>query len=171
MLSKCSDIKTGVPQGSILVPLLFTLYINDLPNVLRYGRVDMYADDTTLTVGNINDIECKLTVVMAEITKWTNKNKMVPNLIKTKCMLLTSSQRRRFLDRGGDLHVEINNTRIECVDKVKCLGVMIDKDLLFHEHVSSVSSNCLKKTGKLKNSGLLDSHHLTVPVMRLYFHT
>ncbi|KAJ8017557.1 hypothetical protein HOLleu_44948 [Holothuria leucospilota] len=165
MLSKCSDIKIGVPQGSILGPLLFTLYINDLPNVLRYGRVDMYADDTTLSVsgGNINDIERKLTVDMAEITKWINKNKLALNVAKTKCMLLTSSQRRRFLDRGGDLHIEINNTRIECVDKVKCLGVMIDKDLLFHEHVSSVSSNCLKKIGLLKkSSSLLDSHHLSM---------
>ena len=103
VMSKCSDIKIGVPQGSILGPLLFTLYTNDLPNVLRYGRVDMYADDTTLSVSgcDIKDIERKLTADMAEITKWINKNKLALNVTKTKCMLLTSSQRRRFLDREG----------------------------------------------------------------------
>lgn len=93
---------------------------------------------THISSGIIKDSECKLTVDMAEITKWINKTKMALNVSKTKFMLLKSSRRRRLLDRGDDLNIKINYTKIEYVDKVKCLGVMIDKDLLFHEHVSSV---------------------------------
>ena len=83
----------------------------------------MYADDTTLSVSdtNITYIECELTADMVEIINWINKNKVALNFTKTKCMLLTSSQRSRFLDDEGDLHIEINNKKIECVDKVKCL--------------------------------------------------
>ena len=165
VLSRSSEVKIGVPQGSILGPLLFTVFINDLPNVVKHGRIDMYADDTTLFVSgsNITDIERKLTANMVEIINWINIKKLALNVTKTKCMLLTSSQRRRFLDHEGDLHIEINNNKIECVDKVKCLGVMLDRDLLFHEHVSYVSSNCMKKVGLLKKAcSLLDTHHLSM---------
>ena len=121
VLTISSEVKLGVPQGSILGPLLFTVFINDLPNVVKHGRIDMYADDTTLSVSgsNITDIERKLTADMVEIINWININKLALNVTKTKCMLLTSSQRRRFLDDEGDLHIEINNKKIERVDKLK----------------------------------------------------
>ena len=162
-LSETSSITIGVPQGSILGPLLFTVFINDLPNAVSNGRIDMYADDTTLSVCStkIDEIEAKLTDDMKDIIKWINKNKLALNIDKTKCMLLTSSQKRKYLNSEKDLQIVVNDVEIECVDYVKCLGITIDKNLLFHDQVTNVVSKCSQKTGLLRRaSGIIDSLHL-----------
>ncbi|CAB4036993.1 Hypothetical predicted protein, partial [Paramuricea clavata] len=91
-LSDMRPVKIGVPQGSILGPLLFILFINDLPSQLSHSESTMFADDTTvLTEGSsIHDLNVKLNLVAQDLSTWTQQNRMVTNTLKTKTMLIHS---------------------------------------------------------------------------------
>ena len=93
-LSDMCPVKIGVPQGSILGPLLFILFINDLPSQLSHSESTMFADDTTvLTEGSsIHDLNVKLNLVAQYLSRWTQQNQMVTNTLKTKTMLIHSPQ-------------------------------------------------------------------------------
>ena len=94
-LSSVKHIKYGGPQGSILGPLLFILYMNDLPCCVENGYITMYADDTSLSnaVKTSEDINEKVIPNMLQISDWLKANKLSLNVIKTEFMLLGSSQR------------------------------------------------------------------------------
>ena len=89
-LSDMHPVKIGVPQGSILRPLLFILFINDLPSQLSHSESTMFADDTTiLTEGSsIHDLNVKFNLVSQHLSTWTHQNRMVTNTLKTKTMLI-----------------------------------------------------------------------------------
>ncbi|CAB3991327.1 Hypothetical predicted protein [Paramuricea clavata] len=90
--SDSSDIRCGVSQGSILGPLLFLLYINDLPNCNLIPDEHLYADDTTLTYAD-NDINQLLSVMdsdLLSLRNWLNINKLSLNTLKTKCMFIAT---------------------------------------------------------------------------------
>ena len=92
-------VKCGVPQGSILGPLLFLLFINDLPLYTK-AMTDLYADDTTLyeISKSKEEIERKLQKAITKVASWCKQNGMVINTDKTKAMLITTRQRRSRLD-------------------------------------------------------------------------
>ena len=80
------DVHKGVPQGSVLGPLLFILYVNDLPRVLEACTVKQYADDTTMshTAVSASELEFSLNRDMEGITKWMDKNRLKLNVKKTQ---------------------------------------------------------------------------------------
>ena len=86
-----------VPQGSILGPLLFLIFIIDMPNVIKHGKISMYADDTTLYVSDkyVNVISKKLTEDIRAITTWLRLNKLFLNNDKANVILVGSSSRLR----------------------------------------------------------------------------
>ena len=95
-----STIKLGVPQGSILGPLLFSIYVNSLPECIPEGIIDMYADDTTLTV-SANDatvLEEKLTVALNRVMAWIRENRLVLNTDKTCVMIIGSRANLRKIE-------------------------------------------------------------------------
>ena len=98
-MSSKGYIKYGVPQGSILGPLLFILFINDLP---LYTDVftDLYADDTTLYEINLSksEIETKLQKALSDLAQWCRLNDMVINIDKTKAMIVTTRQKRSKME-------------------------------------------------------------------------
>ena len=91
LISQC-NVTSGIPQGSILGPLLFTIYINDLPSCNLFSKPRMYADDTTLTSSAENPyvLEHKMNFDMNLIQSWLTANKLTLNVKKTKYMLIGS---------------------------------------------------------------------------------
>ena len=113
ILSDSKTTKCGIPQGSILGPLLFLLYINDLPNANLVSNVRMYADDTSLTYAASDSDELIQTINrdLANVHDWINANKLSLNITKTKCMFLGTRQK---LDQiPEDPNICINGTAIK----------------------------------------------------------
>jgi len=132
------ELLFGVPQGSILGPLLFNIFINDMLYFITDSKIANYADDNTLyTVSNnitelLNILENETTIIL----DWFQKNEMKSN--DDKCHLIICNQE--------NVSVTLGNEKISESDSVKLLGVTIDKKLNFTEHVSEL---CKKGNQKL----------------------
>ena len=123
------NITCGIPQGSILGPLLFTIYINDLPSCNLFSKPRMYADDTTLTTSAEDPcvLEHKMNYDMNLIQSWLSANKLTLNVKKTKYMPIGSQFKLSQIN--SDLTVKVNNTPLERKIKHKSLGVQIDESM------------------------------------------
>ena len=132
-LSDPEAILYGVPQGSILGPLMFIMYINDLTTVVKLCKVHLYADDTLLYFdsSSVQDIETSLSKDLENIVGWLNQNFLILNHSKTKIMLMGTSQK---LNQMSSFTVTINNATLECVHKFRYLGVTLDPNLSWNEN-------------------------------------
>ena len=138
-LSEWADISSGIPQGSILGPLLFNIYINDIFYFVKEDKITNYADDTTpyAIESNINKLICTLEIDINTILTWFDNNffKLNPD----KCKLLITKH-------AENVEIKIKNVNIVAEKSVKLLGIKIDNNLNFNEHVSSL---CKKANLKL----------------------
>jgi hypothetical protein len=137
--SESKPVHFGVPQRSVLGPLLFLVFVNDLPTAVKHSVVDIYADDTTLSyssdVKNAPDtVSTNLQRDIDETVKWSNENKMIVNKSKTKCMIVTGKRLVKHINKD-QLLVQINGKRLEQVKSQKLLGVTIDDKLCFDDHI------------------------------------
>ena len=163
-ISSKLPVNIGVPQGSILGPLLFLIFINDMSKVIKHGKISMYADDTTLYVNDndVNVISKKLTEDIHEITAWLRINKLFLNTEKTNIMLVGSSSRLRRV-HDDEFTVIVNGLKLNRVKKAKCLGVVIDDELLWHKQVNGVTQKLFCKIALLRRlSTFLDSNTLNI---------
>ena len=135
--SDSMPIKCGVPQGSILGPLLFTIFINDLPDTIKHCNVTLYADDTALIVaGKTSDeIQNYLKKDLVNTKKWLDDSKLSLNVNKTKSMLIGTNQR---LAKTTPLALKIDNKPIEQVHAFKYLGLWIDSNYKFKTHLDKI---------------------------------
>lgn len=138
--SDFKPVTCGVPQGSILGPLLFLLFINDLPLYIKDINVELYADDTTLfdIQNSLTDIEWNLQEALNKMNIWCKCNGMVINIDKTKLMLITTSQKRQRM-ASEDLNLKYKNESLGTVSDEKVLGVFVDHNLSWSEHVKYLS--------------------------------
>lgn len=148
----------GVPQGSVLGPLLFIIYINDMWSKLTRVSVNLFADDTLLYVSGehlqqlINDVNEDINL----LTRWLGENKLQLNVKKTKAMLITTKTIHRKIENIPNL--VINNEKIEWVGEIKYLGVIFDKHLKFSKHYEYLIKKVGKKIGFLSRvSGCLST--------------
>ena len=130
--SSNSEIKCGVPQGSILGPLLFLLYINDLATVSEACFSISFADDTNMFISgkDVQAMSEKLNSDMENIRQWLCCNKLSLNVSKTHYMVF--APKNKHVD---DLNIRIQNTNIERVSVTKFLGVMINAHLSWKYHI------------------------------------
>jgi hypothetical protein len=138
--SSLSEVTCGVPQGSILGPLIFILFINDLPlNLVEESTI--YADDTCIFTKSklLEDVEVSLNKDLKNANEWMKENKMILNNEKTKCMLIATKQKSHKL-RKNYIDLNVDGKNIECVANEKLLGMNIDSALSFTKHVSSLNS-------------------------------
>ena len=140
-ISKPASITCGVPQGSILGPLLFLIFINDLPLALQKSVVvDLYADDTTFYdfQSDVFQLETNLQRALNLLHIWCQQNGMVLNTDKTKVMLITSRQKRLTLQNPG-LSLRYSDIDIKMTPSEKILGVHVDDNLMWNNHFQHVS--------------------------------
>ena len=139
-------IKCGVPQGSILGPLFFTIYINDLPLYLSSRsnvRCSLFADDTTLDVSSssVSVINESLQSSLDAIGKWCEDNCMKLHPSKTESMLIATRQKLQL--HPPPLRLFLNSEPINQVTEHRLLGVTVDSQLSWHEHVERVCKKTL----------------------------
>ena len=149
-LSKPHKIDYGVPQGSILGPLLFLIYINDLPNCIEKSTVRMFADDTILTASGmaLPEIESKINHDLNSVQKWLLANKLCLNLIKTEYLLIGSKQKISKLT--NDPVIQIANRLVNRVTNKKSLGVEIDQCLLWDIHLDEICKKVSAGIGAIR---------------------
>ena len=142
----------GIPQGSILGPLLFIVFINDLLLYVTSSRIDLYADDTTLTSSTnyscIGRLEGTLNLSIAEIVDWAASNKLPINDGKTKAMLITG--KRLPSEINEEMTLTIKGTELKLVPSAKLLGLEIDSELSFTSHVEKLCKKLSQRSGLLK---------------------
>ena len=156
-------VTSGVPQGSILGPLLFLFYVNDLSLELS-SETDMYADDTTLHIKGRNKdyIQSKLQLDLFKTQEWCIKNNMAINPTKTTCMIIGS---RYKLKTVNDLTLHINDEKITNVECQKLLGIHIDNKLTWTYHIDKVCKKLVSKLYLLKRI----QYFLTPEMKQLYY--
>ena len=140
--SSLEHISTGVPQGSILGPLLFIIYINEIAQSSPYFNVITCADDTTLCGKSAGQID--IGMELKHVTEWLKMNKLSLNVKKTKAMLFHMPQKKIIVPK-----IKINGTIIDFVDNFNFLGINLNKHLNWNPHVKIVSNKLVKTVGVL----------------------
>ena len=144
--NSCSEsvpVTSGVPQGSILGPLLFIIFVNDLPSVVQHSSIRMFADDVKLyrPVSSCYDMRLLLHDLIA-VFAWFHKNRLSLALNKSAVLHLYSRANQNFT-------YAINGTEIRSVTSMRDLGVIIDADLTFVPHINSIVQKANVRSGIL----------------------
>ena len=145
-------VLSGVQQGSILGPLLFITYVNDVPHCIENGHVTIYAGDTSTSseVKSVHDITVKVIPDLVKLCHWLKFNKLSLNMIKTDFMIIGSTQ--NVLKFDDLIAIRIDDQLIKQVAHVKYLGIIVDDRLTWKEHVDYISKKISRNLGAIKRS-------------------
>ena len=148
VMSEGRQVTHGVPQGSIIGPILFVIFINDLASSIDQCSYHLYADDTVLYYSHKdpNIVQSILNAELQNLGVWMNRNQLKLNCQKTVSMLFGT---RRMLSKHDNLTLQMKNIAIEKVNSTKYLGVCIDNELKWNIHVEHMCSKIGKMVGFL----------------------
>ena len=175
-LSDPLPMVNGVPQGSILGPILFSIYINDLPKIPRSCSTDCYVDDTKLYMCfPVQDYQSAITEInndLIKIRNWCCDNLLLLNPDKTELIVYGS---RQLLSKLPDFQLTLLGKKLIPAQTVKDLGVTFDRNLNFNEHILKTVSSCMSGLGQISRVKYVLKKELLVTVInslvfsRLYY--
>jgi len=164
-VSSMRTITCGVPQGSILGPLLFIIYINDIVRVSSLMEFILFADDTNLLFHDtdLQNLINKANIEVQKISDWLKINKLSLNIKKTHFILFHFRQRKVNVK----LDLKIDNYALERVSNTKFLGVIIQENLNWSNHIKTLQNKIYKNLGILRAL----QHKLPVSILFTLYNT
>lgn len=133
---------TGTPQGSVLGPLLFLIYMNDLPECLLMGNIFMYADDTTVILSDSDPIQLdlKIGILLNDFNRWCFRNRLIINHSKTQVVNFTSSRKPIF-----NFSINFNSHILQPSKDAVFLGITVDSDVSWHQQIDNICKKLNKQ--------------------------
>lgn len=140
MQSNVRKTLVGVPAGSILGPRLFSLHIDDLPQVLIFGTMLLFADDSNIFFfGLISDLETlqnNVNTDLLNVVNYCKENSLALHPDKTKILLISARSSLKYL---GDFKINVSDIDVTPCDKLKCVGFIFDSKLSYNLHINNMA--------------------------------
>ena len=162
--SNVENMQFGVPQGSVLGPILFLMYINDLNNAIKFSTTRHFADDTNLLISNNNlkKLKKQLNFDLRNLSNWLKSNKISLNASKTEMLIFRSPYKKI----NYELNIKLDGKKIYPSKYVKYLGVLLDEHLNWNFNSNLIASRLSRANGML----LKIRHYVPKPTLRsVYF--
>ena len=153
----------GVPQGSVLGPTLFLLYVNDLPNVSKFETM-LFADDTNLHLSNtsLQQLQIEVSREINKVDKWMTKNRLTLNYSKSNYMILSKN-----VSKTAHFKLQIKQNIISQTNSVKYLGVILDNTLSWQIHIDKISNKLSRVCGMV----LKLRHYVPLSTLKLTYYS
>ena len=148
VFSDWANVTSGVPQGTVLGPLLFILYVNDLDSVIKNSTIKLFADDVLLYAPANTQKECSaLQDDLTAIFNWANRWQLKLNIAKCEALSITNKQ------KPVNFTYCVNRQLISWNNSVKYLGVLVDRKLSWSKHCRYAINKATKSLNCLHHSG------------------
>ena len=163
MQSESLTSSYGVPQGSILGPLLFLIYINDLHKAVKHSEIHHFADDTNLILRNksLKKINSQANHDLRLITIWLRANKISLNVDKTKILIFRAE--RKIISKK--LNFRISGQKIKVSKEVKYLGIILEEHLKWKKHLQTIQQKLSRANGMLSKI----RHYVSKEAIRMIY--
>jgi len=170
----CSNIIeciSGVPQGSILGPILFNIYVNNIVQAVPNAHITMFADDNLMICysDNIDDLFLTTQINLDGLSNWYSYNGLALNCNKCKYIVFSTAYKKQFIDRylmQGAIQLHINNIALEKVDNYKYLGLMVTYNLSWECQVKNILKTVNMHLGILSRI----RYYLPKKLLKLYYY-
>jgi hypothetical protein len=167
-VSRWTKVKHGIPQGSVLSPLLFLLYINDLPIAVTHNAIAiLFTDDTRLliTSQNVHEFQNKFNTSFQQISKWFQVNSLSLKLSKAFFIQFSNKSPNYF-----DINITHENNYIPKVNDMKFLGLNINHTLSWKTHIDNILPKLCSACFAMRSVKLHVSHQMLKVTYYSYFH-